>query len=131
MGYVRKAASARRRRSRAWRDRSHRGRRAGHVHIGVLPGTWETRSSPPREPEGATGTENPWSVGSAAWPVGSGERPVHESIAAGVVPPSEGNEARRDGRPGIGASHSTVEAGELTPEDPVKGRGCRMTEPLE
>ena len=33
-------------RSQAWRDRSHRGPRAGHVHIGVLPGTWESRSSP-------------------------------------------------------------------------------------
>ena len=85
----------------------------------------------PESRKGATGTENPWSVGSAAWPDGSGYRPVHESIAAGVVPPSEGNEARRDGRPGIGASHSTVEAGELAPEDPVKGRGCRMMEPLE
>jgi hypothetical protein len=33
-----------------------------------------------------------------------------------VVSPSEGNEARRDGRLGVGASHSTVEAGE-----PVQG----------
>jgi hypothetical protein len=33
---------------------------------------------------------------------------------ARVVSPSEGNEARRDGRQGVGASHSTVEPGEPT-----------------
>jgi hypothetical protein len=29
-----------------------------------------------------------------------------------MVPPSEGNEVRRDGRQDVGVSHSTVEAGE-------------------
>ena len=48
-----------------------------------------------------------------------------------MVPPSEGNEVRRDGRQGVGAFHSTVEAGELSPEDPVEGRGCRIMELLE
>ena len=38
-----------------------------------------------------------------------------------TVSPSEGNEVRRDGRLGFGASHSTDEAGELAPEDPVEG----------
>jgi RNA-directed DNA polymerase len=49
-----------------------------------------------------------------------------------VVPPSEGNEVTRDGRPGFGASHSTVEAGEFDPSgDPVEERGCRSMEPLK
>ena len=33
---------------------------------------------------------------------------------ARVVSPSEGNETRREERPGVGASHSTAEPGELT-----------------
>ena len=37
-----------------------------------------------------------------------------------VVSPSEGNEARRDGRRGVGASHSTDEAGE-----PLRGTPWR------
>ena len=32
-----------------------------------------------------------------------------------------GNEVRRDGRQGVGASQSSAEAGELAPEDPVEG----------
>ena len=132
MGYVRKAASARRRKKPSLARPVPPGSQSrACAHWGPSRNLGDPVVSTPESRKGATGTENPWSVGSAAWPVGSGERPVHESIAAGVVPPSEGNEARRDGRPGIGASHSTVEAGELTPEDPVKGRGCRMTEPLE
>lgn len=38
---------------------------------------------------------------------------------------SQGNEARRDGVRGVGMSHSTVEAGEFSPGDPVEGRGHR------
>ena len=38
---------------------------------------------------------------------------------------------RREGRQGIGASHSTAEAGELSPENPVEGRGCRIKELFE
>ena len=44
------------------------------------------------------------------------------------VPPSEGNEARREGHAGVGATHSTFEAGEPAPWDPVEGRGRRGTE---
>jgi hypothetical protein len=40
--------------------------------------------------------------------------------------PSEGNEAWRNGRQGVAAPHSTVEAGEPDPRDPVKGRGRRL-----
>ena len=43
----------------------------------------------------------------------------------------EGNEARGDGRRGVGVSHSTAEAGELSPRDPVEGRGHRQVAPLE
>ena len=42
-----------------------------------------------------------------------------------------GNEARGDGRRGVGVSHSTAEAGELRPRDPVEGRGHRQVAPLE
>ena len=48
-----------------------------------------------------------------------------------MVPPREGNEARRDGRRGIGAPHSTGEAGESGQRDPVEGRGRRQLDPLE
>ena len=48
-----------------------------------------------------------------------------------MVPLREGNEARRDGRRGVGVSHSTAEAGELSPRDPVEGRGHRQVAPLE
>ena len=39
-----------------------------------------------------------------------------------MVPPGAGNEARWDGRRGVGVSQSTAEAGELSPRDPVEGR---------
>ena len=48
-----------------------------------------------------------------------------------MVLPREGNEAWGDGRRGIGASHSTGEAGESGPRDPVEGRGRRQMEPLK
>ena len=48
-----------------------------------------------------------------------------------MVPPGEGNEARGEGRRGVGVSHSTAEAGELSPRDPVEGRGHRQVAPVE
>ena len=48
-----------------------------------------------------------------------------------MVPPGEGNEARGDGRRGVGVSHSTAEAGALSPRDPVEGRGHRQVAPVE
>ena len=49
---------------------------------------------------------------------------------------SDGTVGRRqrsagDGRRGVGVSHSTVEAGKLSPRDPVEGRGHRQVAPLE
>ena len=38
---------------------------------------------------------------------------------------------RGDGRRGVGVSHSTAEAGELSPRDPVEGRGHRQVAPVE
>ena len=54
-----------------------------------------------------------------------------EPAGARMVPPGEGNEARGDGRRGVGVSHSTAEAGELSPRDPVEGRGHQQGAPLE
>jgi len=39
-----------------------------------------------------------------------------------VVPPSEGNEARREGRAEVGSLHRTCGVGELTQEDPAEER---------
>ena len=58
-------------------------------------------------------------------------RPTERTAGARMVPPGEGNEARGDGRRGVGVSHSTAEAGELSPRDPVEGRGHRQGAPLE
>ena len=38
---------------------------------------------------------------------------------------------RRDGRQGVGAFHSTEDAGEPAPGDPAEERECRIMEPLE
>jgi hypothetical protein len=53
-----------------------------------------------------------------------------EARARKAVPPSEGNEVRWDGRQGVGASRTTDEAGELTRQDPVEGRGRRIADRL-
>src|SRR3954452_13866851 len=39
-------------------------------------------------------------------------RPRERNADATAVPPSEGNEARRDGRRGVGGPHTTDDAGE-------------------
>ena len=58
-------------------------------------------------------------------------RPTERTAGARMVPPGEGNDARGDGRRGIGVSQSTAEAGELSPRDPVEGRGHRQVPPVE
>jgi hypothetical protein len=57
--------------------------------------------------------------------------PPERSTSGGAVLPREGNETRWDGRAGVGAPHSTVEAGERTRADPGEGRGCRTMDPVE
>src|SRR3954470_15591581 len=47
-------------------------------------------------------------------------RPRERNSGATVVPPSEGNEARREGRQGVGASHITCDAGEPTRGTPLR-----------
>src|SRR3954452_2283160 len=49
--------------------------------------------------------------------------PRERNSGAAGIPPSEGNEARRDGRRGFGASHSTDEAGEPTRGTPRREGG--------
>src|SRR3954464_3752137 len=48
---------------------------------------------------------------------------------ARVVSPSEGDEVRREGRSGVGASRIIAEAGEQALLDPVERRGCRVVGP--
>ena len=52
-------------------------------------------------------------------------------MSADVVSEGEGNEAQGEGQQGVGATHSTEEAGEPARGDPVEGRGRRATEPPE
>ncbi len=67
--------------------------------------------------------KTPGLTGVRCGPSGAAFGPAHESGSAGVVRPSEGNEARPDGRQGVGASHSTDEAGESSPRRPCGGKG--------
>ncbi len=87
---------------------------------GGSPGTWEILSSPSlRSGSGAPYNKSP------------GPRRRRARHACGseederaMVPPSEGNEARREGRQEVGALHSTDEAGE-----PTRGTLRREGEP--
>src|SRR5437763_5926008 len=47
-------------------------------------------------------------------------RPRERNAGATGIPPSEGNEARRDGRRGVGAPHTTIDAGERTRGTPPR-----------
>ena len=72
---------------------------------GGSPGTWEVLTSP-----APNRTGHPVSV---SRPVGSWRStPTGANKRARLVPPSEGNEARREGRQEVGALRSTREAGE-------------------
>src|SRR4051812_47253441 len=51
-------------------------------------------------------------------------RPRERNAGATVVPPSEGNEARRDGRRGVGGPHTTCDAGEPTRGTPWREGGA-------
>ena len=86
----------------------------------VPPGTWETLSFPSSQAAGDTAYQ--LQIDPRLRVRGRGGR----TTDATMVSPSEGNEARRNGRQGVAAPHSTVEAGEPTRGTPVKGRGCRL-----
>jgi hypothetical protein len=95
--------------------RSRRGPRTGHASIGVLQEPWEILSSPPTNRGRGTADQNP----------GPGRcvpRPRERIGDARVVPPSEGNEARREGRQGVAVSRMTREVGELSPRGPRGGK---------
>ena len=103
--------------------RSRRGRRAGHVHTGVPqePGNPCRLHDHGRKGQPAKKAPGPPTPRGRA--AGAAGRPDTKCGFAVVVPPSEGNEARRDGRQGLGASHSTAEAGESSPWRPCGGKG--------
>jgi hypothetical protein len=85
--------------------RSHRGPRMG-MRTRTLQEPGRSRRLYSKAPAGAAGGNV--SRPRAAAPRGSRS----EQASARVVPPSEGNEARRDGRREVGAPHGTEEAGE-------------------
>ena len=92
--------------------------RVACVRVG-FPGTREASSSPSyRPPGGGHRLTKPEAVDAAPG--------VRRSEAAGarMVPPGAGNDARGDGRRGVGVSQSTAEAGELSPRDPRGGKGA-------
>lgn len=91
------------------------------------PGTWETLPFPDAtQPEGEPDDQ----LQDEAWRHRVRSQ-ADEQRDAARVSRSEGNEARRDERQGVGASHSTIEPGEPTRRDPGEGRGRRFMKPLE
>src|SRR4051794_39553662 len=107
----------------AWRPRSRRGRRAGHERGGP-PGTWEAPPSSRQVPAGAPGDQ----LQARGRRI---RRPRERNTGATGIPPSEGNEARRDGRWGVGAPQMYRGRGGTDPRDPAEGRRCRAMKPLE
>jgi len=93
----------------AWRRRSRRGRRAGHVHAGS-PGTWESQSFPhlQRAGRGNRRTQAP------GWQRRVAFCRRDETATQVRYRQAKDNEARREGRLGFGVSHSTDEPGEPT-----------------
>ena len=51
-------------------------------------------------------------------------RPTERTAGARMVPPGEGNEARGDGRRGVGVSHSYRRSGGIEPTRPRGGKGA-------
>ncbi len=82
----------------------------------VPPGTWETLSFPSSQAAGDTAYQ--LQVDPRLRVRGRGGR----TTDATMVSPSEGNEVRRDGLQGVGASHITDEPGEPSRRDPGEGR---------
>ena len=86
----------------------------------VPPGTWETLSFPSSQAAGDTAYQLPIDPRLRVRVRGRGGR----TTDATMVSPSEGNEARRNGRQGVAAPHSTVEAGEPTRGTPSREGGA-------
>ena len=105
--------------------RSRRGRRTGRMIMRVPRELGRPRRLHRQRPAGARLTNSGMIRGPAPGAVGD----EHEGAA--VVPPSEGNEVRRDGRRGVGARRITCESGEPHLRDPAEGRACRVMDPWE
>ncbi len=86
-------------------------------------GTWETLPFPSSKAAGDTAYQ--LQIDPRLRVRGRGGR----TTDATMVSPSEGNEVRRDGRQGVGALHSSREAGERALPDPVERRECRVAGP--
>src|SRR5271166_5383739 len=99
----------------AW---SRRGRGVWRMITRVPPGTWETLPLPSSKAAGDTAYQLP--IDPRLRVRGRGGR----TTDATMVSPSEGNEARRNGRQGVAAPHSTVEAGEPTRGTPSREGGA-------
>ena len=107
---------------RPWRQRPCRGRSAWHACGWVSREPGRPRRLHLKDRRGAgTGSPSP--------------RPWTSHLASDGANRrcSDGTAGRRqrNGRRGVGVSHSTAEAGELSPRDPVEGRGHRQVAPLE
>jgi len=89
--------------------RSPRGRRSDGKGARVRPGTWETPLSPWQRAGRATGNKRSRLTG-----VRCPTSRESESRDAAAVPLSEGNEAKREGRWGVGVLQQYEEAGEPT-----------------
>src|SRR5271165_2569002 len=84
----------------------------------VPPGTWETLSFPSSTAAGDTAYQLP--IDPRLRVRGRGGR----TTDATMVSPSAGNEARRNGRQGVAAPQSTVEAGEPARGTPSREGGA-------
>ena len=111
---------------RPWRRRPRRGRSAWHACGWVSREPGRPRRLHRKDRRGAgTGSPSP--------------RPWTQHLASDGAKPQVLGWYRRaqatkrggDGRRGVGVSQSTAEAGELSPRDPVEGRGHRQGAPVE
>jgi hypothetical protein len=108
----------------AWRTRSRRGLRTGHAHARV-----PQEPGRPRHLLGKSRAELP---GDQLQARGRRiRRPRERNTGAAGVPPSEGNEARREGWRGVGAPRMYRRRGGTDPRDPAEGRGRRAMRPPE
>ena len=111
---------------RPWRRRPRRGRSAWHACGWVSREPGRPRRLHLKDRRGAgTGSPSP--------------RPWTQHLASDGAKPQvlgwyrRAKATKRGGmdRRGVGVSHSTAEAGELSPRDPVEGRGHRQVAPVE
>ena len=111
---------------RPWRRRPRRGRSAWHACGWVSREPGRPRRLHLKDRRGAgTGSPSPrpWTSHLAS----DGAKPQ----VLGWYRRAKATKRGGDGRRGVGVSHSTAEAGELSPRDPVEGRGHRQVAPVE